>query len=164
MRIFEAMQGFKYAQAGAAAISVLTEPTWFKGFLTDMRDVRKRVADMTDRPAVLRKVGYDPLTRMVTVHRPTRMFSNGSVFDAVLNTMLPDGTDAQMHAYVFTDGSACFQMVLYLVLYLTPCSRMVLSRGRSSETQQHYTFIFGRVFVRSPIFLTVILVGFIRTF
>jgi len=50
------LQGLKYAKAGAAAISVLTEPTWFKGFLTDMRDVRKNVADMTDRPAVLRKV------------------------------------------------------------------------------------------------------------
>lgn len=54
-RVHAFPQGFIYAQAGAAAISVLTEPTWFKGTLTDMRDVRKRVADMPDRPAVLRK-------------------------------------------------------------------------------------------------------------
>lgn len=36
-------QGLKYARAGAAGISVLTEPTWFKGTLDDMRDVRKLV-------------------------------------------------------------------------------------------------------------------------
>jgi len=34
---------------------VLTEPTWFKGFLSDMKDVRNKVASMPRRPAVLRK-------------------------------------------------------------------------------------------------------------
>ncbi|KAJ2853061.1 anthranilate synthase / indole-3-glycerol phosphate synthase [Coemansia erecta] len=44
-----------YAEAGAAAISVLTEPTWFKGTLDDMRDVRQVLEFMSNRPAVLRK-------------------------------------------------------------------------------------------------------------
>ncbi|KAJ2387843.1 anthranilate synthase / indole-3-glycerol phosphate synthase [Coemansia sp. RSA 2611] len=49
-----AEQGRAYAAAGAAAISVLTEPTWFKGTLDDLRDVRAAV-DGAGRPAVLRK-------------------------------------------------------------------------------------------------------------
>ncbi|KAJ1721721.1 anthranilate synthase / indole-3-glycerol phosphate synthase [Coemansia erecta] len=45
-----------YAQANAAAISVLTEPTWFKGSLDDLRDVCHAVATLgSQRPAVLRK-------------------------------------------------------------------------------------------------------------
>eukprot|EP00004_Rigifila_ramosa_P009472 TRINITY_DN2103_c0_g1_i1.p1 TRINITY_DN2103_c0_g1~~TRINITY_DN2103_c0_g1_i1.p1 ORF type:complete len:740 (-),score=156.62 TRINITY_DN2103_c0_g1_i1:44-2263(-) len=44
-----------YAQAGVSAISVLTEPTWFKGTLEDMARVRHAVAGMDPRPAVLRK-------------------------------------------------------------------------------------------------------------
>jgi len=49
-------QAASYARAGAAAISVLTEPHWFKGALEDMRAVRARLEGLvTDRPAVLRK-------------------------------------------------------------------------------------------------------------
>ncbi|MBI2766134.1 MAG: indole-3-glycerol phosphate synthase TrpC [Chloroflexi bacterium] len=49
-------QAMKYARAGAAAISVLTEPTWFKGTLDDMLAVRQAVGQLGDgRPAVLRK-------------------------------------------------------------------------------------------------------------
>ncbi|MEO5617181.1 MAG: indole-3-glycerol phosphate synthase TrpC [Candidatus Eisenbacteria bacterium] len=45
-----------YARAGAAAISVLTEPTWFKGTLDDMEQVRMAVGQLGDaRPALLRK-------------------------------------------------------------------------------------------------------------
>ena len=51
-----AAQAMKYALGGAAAISVLTEPTWFKGTVEDMRAVREAVEAMgSDRPAVLRK-------------------------------------------------------------------------------------------------------------
>ncbi|KAJ1938897.1 anthranilate synthase / indole-3-glycerol phosphate synthase [Linderina macrospora] len=45
----------EYAQAGAAAISVLTEPHWFKGSIDDLRDVRLAVGALENRPAVLRK-------------------------------------------------------------------------------------------------------------
>ncbi|KAJ1796002.1 anthranilate synthase / indole-3-glycerol phosphate synthase [Coemansia sp. RSA 2399] len=55
-----AEHGLRYACAGAAAISVLTEPTWFKGSIDDLRDVRNIVgtakySDGRSRPAVLRK-------------------------------------------------------------------------------------------------------------
>lgn len=50
-----AEQAIKYAQAGANVISVLTEPKWFKGSLTDMRLVRDALASIPNRPAILRK-------------------------------------------------------------------------------------------------------------
>jgi anthranilate synthase/indole-3-glycerol phosphate synthase/phosphoribosylanthranilate isomerase len=51
-----AEQGWRYASAGASGISVLTEPTWFKGCLDDLRAVRRAVDSLgTRRPAVLRK-------------------------------------------------------------------------------------------------------------
>jgi len=52
-----AEQALLYARAGAGAISVLTEPTWFKGSLKDMRAVRDQVERMGphSRPAVLCK-------------------------------------------------------------------------------------------------------------
>ena len=48
-------QALKYALAGAAVISVLTEPKWFKGSLLDMRLVRQAVDSLPHRPAILRK-------------------------------------------------------------------------------------------------------------
>jgi anthranilate synthase/indole-3-glycerol phosphate synthase/phosphoribosylanthranilate isomerase len=44
-----------YALAGAAAISVLTEPEWFKGSIDDLRAARQAVEGMPNRPAILRK-------------------------------------------------------------------------------------------------------------
>ena len=44
-----------YALAGASAISVLTEPTYFHGHLEDMRAVRLAIDGLDRRPAVLRK-------------------------------------------------------------------------------------------------------------
>jgi len=44
-----------YAAAGASVISVLTEPTWFKGTLLDMLEVRLSVEHVPNRPAILRK-------------------------------------------------------------------------------------------------------------
>ncbi len=49
-------QAMKYARGGAAGISVLTEPTWFKGSLQDMAGVRAAVESLgASRPAILRK-------------------------------------------------------------------------------------------------------------
>lgn len=48
-------QATKYAEAGAAILSVLTEPKWFKGTLDDMGDVRLATESRSPRPAVLRK-------------------------------------------------------------------------------------------------------------
>lgn len=49
-------QAMKYARGGAAGISVLTEPTWFKGSLQDMAGARAAVETLgAARPAILRK-------------------------------------------------------------------------------------------------------------
>ncbi|KAI0829755.1 N-anthranilate isomerase [Trametes gibbosa] len=50
-----ARQALTYALAGASVISVLTEPTWFKGTLLDMRVAREAIDALPHRPAVLRK-------------------------------------------------------------------------------------------------------------
>ena len=51
-----AAQAMKYARGGAAGISVLTEPGWFKGTIEDMSSVRNAVEPLgPTRPAILRK-------------------------------------------------------------------------------------------------------------
>ncbi|KAH9956192.1 N-anthranilate isomerase [Russula dissimulans] len=50
-----AQQALTYALSGAAVISVLTEPTWFKGSLLDLRLARQAVDALPNRPAILRK-------------------------------------------------------------------------------------------------------------
>ncbi|KAI8983406.1 indole-3-glycerol phosphate synthase [Trametes punicea] len=50
-----AQQALLYARSGASVISVLTEPTWFKGSLVDMHLVRRAIDALPNRPAVLRK-------------------------------------------------------------------------------------------------------------
>ena len=50
-----ALQARTYALSGAAAISVLTEPQWFKGSIDDLRAARQAVDGMPNRPAILRK-------------------------------------------------------------------------------------------------------------
>lgn len=66
MHIHAATQALRYAEAGAAAISVLTEPHWFKGSINDL-EMCRRVVDKLEasnntksatafqRPAILRK-------------------------------------------------------------------------------------------------------------
>lgn len=39
-------QGSLYASVGAAVLSVLTEPKWFKGSLEDMKEVRLATNEM----------------------------------------------------------------------------------------------------------------------
>ena len=55
MKANAAQQALAYALAGASVISVLTEPTWFKGTLLDMRLARQAIDALPHRPAVLRK-------------------------------------------------------------------------------------------------------------
>ncbi len=50
-----AEQALRYAKAGAAAVSILTEPTWFKGSLEDLSRAREAVEGLPSRPALLRK-------------------------------------------------------------------------------------------------------------
>lgn len=55
MHVHAATQARLYGSAGASAISVLTEPHWFKGSIEDMRQARLAVDSITNRPAILRK-------------------------------------------------------------------------------------------------------------
>ncbi|KAF8891731.1 hypothetical protein BD779DRAFT_1512753 [Infundibulicybe gibba] len=48
-------QPLTYALSGAHTISVLTEPKWFLGTLQDMLHARLSVANLPNRPAILRK-------------------------------------------------------------------------------------------------------------
>ena len=48
-------QALRYAAAGASAISVLTEPSFFRGSIADLRAARCAFREDTDRPALLRK-------------------------------------------------------------------------------------------------------------
>ena len=48
-------QAAKYARAGAAAISVLTEPDFFAGSIEDLEAVSRSFRGDVDRPALLRK-------------------------------------------------------------------------------------------------------------
>ncbi|MBX7111639.1 MAG: indole-3-glycerol phosphate synthase TrpC [Dehalococcoidia bacterium] len=50
-----ARQARRYAAAGASAVSVLTEPTFFAGHIADLRAAREEFGDDLDRPALLRK-------------------------------------------------------------------------------------------------------------
>ena len=54
-------QALAYAAAGAAAISVLTEPDHFQGSIADLEAARRAVGGDPDRPALLRKeFVFDP--------------------------------------------------------------------------------------------------------
>jgi len=54
-------QALAYAAAGAAAISVLTEPDHFQGTVADLEAARRAVGGDADRPALLRKeFVFDP--------------------------------------------------------------------------------------------------------
>jgi indole-3-glycerol phosphate synthase len=50
-----AEQARRYAAAGASAVSVLTEPSFFKGGIEDLRAIRCSFGPDEDRPALLRK-------------------------------------------------------------------------------------------------------------
>lgn len=50
-----AQQARDYASAGASAVSVLTEPSFFRGGIADLRAAREAFGDDLDRPALLRK-------------------------------------------------------------------------------------------------------------
>lgn len=51
-----AAQALRYARGGASGISVLTEPTWFKGSMQDMLSVRRALEPLGEgRPGVLCK-------------------------------------------------------------------------------------------------------------
>ena len=50
-----AEQAREYASAGASAVSVMTEPSFFRGGIADLRAAREAFGEDLDRPALLRK-------------------------------------------------------------------------------------------------------------
>ena len=55
-RMDAAEQALRYARGGAAGVSVLTEPVWFKGSLDDLRAARAALEELgAARPGLLRK-------------------------------------------------------------------------------------------------------------
>lgn len=56
-------QGSRYASAGAAVLSVLTEPKWFKGSLGDMKEVRLATEGFQVGQKKMRCVCLTPWTR-----------------------------------------------------------------------------------------------------
>ena len=89
MHVEAAQQGLTYALAGACTISVLTEPTWFKGSLDDLRRVKTALeeAKLSPGTCVLRKdfiideyqllearaAGADTALLIVAILSPTRL-------------------------------------------------------------------------------------------
>ena len=89
MHVDAAQQGLTYALAGACTISVLTEPTWFKGSLDDLRRVKTALeeAKLSPGTCVLRKdfiideyqllearaAGADTALLIVAILSPTRL-------------------------------------------------------------------------------------------
>jgi indole-3-glycerol phosphate synthase len=72
-----------YSQAGAAAVSVLTEPLAFGGGLSDLRDVANRLRDSASGPPVMRK---DFLVHPYQVHEARAAGADGILLIA---DMLP---------------------------------------------------------------------------
>lgn len=82
-------QALAYADAGVAAISVLTEPDHFRGSIADLEGVRRAFGDDAERPALLRKdfifdsyqvlearaAGADALLLIVMMLEPTALTS-----------------------------------------------------------------------------------------
>jgi indole-3-glycerol phosphate synthase len=55
MNIDVVKQALEYAAGGAAGISVLCEPKWFKGSLNDLHAIRQALNGVPNRPALLLK-------------------------------------------------------------------------------------------------------------
>ncbi|CAK5281645.1 unnamed protein product [Mycena citricolor] len=88
-----ASQALTYALAGAHAISVLTEPKWFLGTLQDMLHARMSVANLPDRPAILRKDFI--LSRYQVLE--SRLYGADTLL--LIVSMLPEALLRDLYAY-----------------------------------------------------------------
>ena len=92
-------QALKYATAGASVISVLTEPTWFKGNLDDMRNVRRALDALGEnRPAILRK------DFIVDEYQILEARLAGADTVLLIVSMLPAGHLEKLYAYSLSLG------------------------------------------------------------
>jgi len=99
-----AAQSLRYAAGGAAGISVLTEPTWFKGTLEDLLRTRRALEPMgTARPAVLRKdfiIDRYQLLEARTSGADTVLLIVASLDDKALGELLADSRSLGMEPLV----------------------------------------------------------------
>jgi len=86
-------QAMKYARGGAAGISILTEPAWFKGSLEDVAGVRAAVEALgSERPAILRK------DFIVDAYQVVEARVHGADSVLLIVATLDDGTLARLMA------------------------------------------------------------------
>ncbi len=104
-----AEQALTYAKAGAAGISILTEPTWFKGTLDDMLNARLTVNLLgDDRPAILRKdfiVDEYQVLEARAYGADTFLLIVASLDDATLAGLMQLGRDMGMEPLVEVNNS-----------------------------------------------------------
>jgi anthranilate synthase/indole-3-glycerol phosphate synthase/phosphoribosylanthranilate isomerase len=93
-----AQQALTYALSGAAVISVLTEPTWFKGSLLDMRLARQAVDSLPNRPAILRK------DFILDEYQITEARLHGADTVLLIVAMLPPNRLQKLYAYSLSLG------------------------------------------------------------
>jgi anthranilate synthase / indole-3-glycerol phosphate synthase / phosphoribosylanthranilate isomerase len=107
--IVAARQAMKYANAGAAGISVLTEPTWFKGTLQDMLQVRQATGQLgARRPFVLRKdfiIDEYQVIEARAYGADSLLLIVASLDDATLKGLLEFSRDCGMEPLVEVDNA-----------------------------------------------------------
>ena len=91
-------QALAYARSGAHVISVLTEPKWFKGSLEDLALARQAVAQLVDRPAILRK------DFVVDVYQIAEARLAGADTVLLIVAMLDDATLRTLYDYALRLG------------------------------------------------------------
>jgi anthranilate synthase/indole-3-glycerol phosphate synthase/phosphoribosylanthranilate isomerase len=94
-----AEQALAYGRAGAAGISILTEPSWFKGTLHDLRNARESLAQLGEsRPAILRKdFIFDP-------YQVYEARANGADSILLIVAILEDATLGELLALSRSEG------------------------------------------------------------
>lgn len=93
-----AQQALTYALSGASVISVLTEPTWFKGSLLDLRLARQAIDHLPERPAILRK------EFILDEYQIAEARLHGADTVLLIVAMLPDERLKALYAYSLSLG------------------------------------------------------------
>ena len=93
-----AMQARAYAAAGASAVSVLTEPTFFQGSIEDLAAAAEAFGSDADRPALLRK------DFVFDAYQVAEARAHGADALLLIAMMLPPRTLAELLALTHAQG------------------------------------------------------------
>jgi len=91
-------QALLYALSGASVISVLTEPHFFKGLLSDLSTARAAIAHLPNRPAILRK------DFILDEYQIAEARVNGADTVLLIVAMLPPPRLSALYAYSLSLG------------------------------------------------------------